>query len=188
MPEITCICNKINNIKSEAKFIILSNEREVYRNTNTARVLKLVNPESTEVIIWKRGESNKEILKYISDNNYDVFLIFPTINDELKNNEVKYMKSDKTPVFIIIDGTWNEAWKIIRKSEYLRQLPIISLEINKVSKFILRRGQEDGNLCTIETAIELLKLNEEIEVATIVDEDFDLFIASYICGSNGHKI
>ena len=188
LPEITCICNKINNVNSEARFIILSNEREIYRNTNTARVLKLINPESTEIVIWKRGELHKEILRYISEDYYEVFLIFPTVSDELKSKEVKYKKNNKVPVFIIIDGTWNEAWKIIRKSEYLKQLPIISLEVDRVSKFILRRGQEKGNLCTIETAIELLRLNNEIKISNIIDKDFDLFLTSYKCGLNGHKI
>ncbi len=188
LPEITCICNKINKINSKAKFIILSNEKEIYRNTNTARILQLVNPSSTEIVIWKRGEQHKQIFKYINDDKYEVFLIFPTINEELERKQVKFNRSDKIPVFIIIDGTWSEAWKIIRKSEYLRVLNVISLEVKKVSKFILRRGQEEGNLCTIETAIELLKLNNEIESSNAVDSYFDLFLISYKCGLNGHSI
>ena len=188
LPEITCICNKINSIESRAKFIILSNEREIYRNTNTARIFKLVNSKSTEIVVWKRGEKHIEIFQYINNDKYEVFLVFPAINEELKSRKVKFNKNNKITVFIIVDGTWNEAWKIIRKSEYLRELPVISLETKKISKFILRRGQEEANLCTVEIAIELLKLNREMEFSDMVDKYFELFLASYKCGLSGHSI
>ena len=187
LPSITCICDTIREVKTESKFIILSSEKELYRNTNTANLLKLVNSKSTEIVSWKRGEISKEILSYINNELYKVYLIFPIVNYELEKRKTKYIKSDKIPVFIIVDGTWKEAWKIIRKSYYLKELPILPLEVNKISKFTLRRGQEEGNLCTIETAIELLKLNEEQEISESIERDFDLFLESYKAGRNGHK-
>ena len=55
-------------------------------------------------------------------------------------------------------------------------------------RFFLRRGQEEGNLCTIEAAIELLKMNEENDASEKIDMDFDLFLDSYKAGASGHKI
>ena len=188
LPVITCICNKIKKVESTAKFIILSSEKEVYRNTNTAALLKLVNPKSTEIIIWKREKKSQEIFKYINDEMYNIYLVFPDINEDMKKRKIKYVKDDKIPVFIIVDGTWKEAWKIIRKSDYLRYIPLISLETNLVSKFNLRRGQDEGNLCTIETAIEILKINEEKDIYNSIESDFELFLISYKAGSSGHKI
>ena len=49
LPVITCICNRIRKVETKSKFIILSSEREIYRNTNTASLLKLINSESTEI-------------------------------------------------------------------------------------------------------------------------------------------
>lgn len=188
LPIITCICNTIKKVKTKAKFIILSNERELYRNTNTANLLKLVNPDSTEIIIWRRGESSETISEYINNDIYKVYLVFPDINEELKSRKVEYSLSKHIPIFIIVDGTWKEAWKIVRKSSYLKELPIISLQTDKVSKFTLRRGQEEGNLCTIETAIELLKINEEVLNSDKINYDFDLFLESYKAGASGHKL
>lgn len=187
LPLITCICNKIKKVKTNAKFIILSNERELYRNTNTASILKIVNEESTEVVVWERGKVPKSIVDYICNDKYKVFLVFPSINEELKERSVEYSSSDCIPVFIIIDGTWKEAWKIIRKSDYLKELPVISLITDKISKFSLRRGQQDGNLCTIETAIELLKVNKEELDSEIIENDFEVFLGSYKAGLTGHK-
>lgn len=188
LPVITCICNRIRKVETKSKFIILSSEREIYRNTNTANLLKLVNPESTEIIIWKRRELSKELLKYLNNEVYKVYLVFPIINEEMESRKVMYNRGKHIPVFIIIDGTWKEAWKIIRKSDYLKNLPILPLEIKTTSKFTLRRGQEEGNLCTIEAAIELLKINKEISISKIIDKYFELFLTNYKAGRSGHSI
>lgn len=188
LPVITCICNEIKEVETIAKFIILSSERELYRNTNTANLLKIINPKSTEIVIWERGKVPEEIIKYVANDMYKVYLVFPTINDDLKKRKVDYEISNSTSIFIIVDGTWKEAWKIIKKSDYLKELPILALETNTISKFILRRGQEDGNLCTIETTIELLKMNNEEEKGDFISDKFELFLESYKAGSSGHKI
>ncbi|MEN8078908.1 tRNA-uridine aminocarboxypropyltransferase [Clostridioides difficile] len=188
LPSITCICNYITEVKTEAKFIILSTEKEVSRNTNTAGLLKLINNKSTEIFIWKRGEDSKEILEYINNDIYKVYLVFPIINEEMETRKVDYIKDNHIPVFIIVDGTWKEAWKIVRKSEYLNGLSILPLETNRCSKFTLRRGQEEGNLCTIEAAIELLKINGEEGLSKKIDIYFDLFLKGYKAGASGHKI
>ena len=188
LPIITCICKSIKEVETKAKFVILSSEKEVYRNTNTANLLKQINTKSTEIIIWKRGEIPGSILSYINNDIYNVYLVFPIINKEMEIRKAKYNKDNNTPVFIIVDGTWREAWKIIRKSDYLKNLPILSLETNRVSKFTLRRGQEEGNLCTIEAAMELLKINDEDILSEEINKGFELFLKSYKAGASGHKI
>ena len=188
LPIITCICKSIKEVETKAKFVILSSEKEVYRNTNTAHLLKQINTKSTEIIIWKRGEIPSSILSYINNDIYNVYLVFPIMNKEMEIRKAKYNKDNNTPVFIIVDGTWREAWKIIRKSDYLKNLPILSLETNRVSKFTLRRGQEEGNLCTIEAAMELLKINDEDILSEEINKGFELFLKSYKAGASGHKI
>lgn len=188
LPIITCICKSIKEVETKAKFVILSSEKEVYRNTNTANLLKQINTKSTEIIIWKRGEIPSSILSYINNDIYNVYLVFPIMNKEMEIRKAKYNKDNNTPVFIIVDGTWREAWKIIRKSDYLKNLPILSLETNRVSKFTLRRGQEEGNLCTIEAAMELLKINDEDILSEEINKGFELFLKSYKAGASGYKI
>ena len=77
LPIITCICKSIKEVETKAKFVILSSEKEVYRNTNTANLLKQINTKSTEIIIWKRGEIPSSILSYINNDIYNVYLVFP---------------------------------------------------------------------------------------------------------------
>jgi len=188
LPTINCICDKSPKIKSDAKLWILSTEKEFHRPTNTARLLALVNPTSTEIFLWERTRVPEELVANLNNEIYDAFLLFPIENYEIAMRKVEFNRTGKIPAFIIIDGTWKEARKIFRKSSYLKKLPIISLNPNFDSRYDLRRGVAPGNLCTLEAAIETLKLNGEIENAQVVNNFYTLFLKSYKAGSSGHKL
>lgn len=185
LPTINCICNKVTTVETKAKIWILSSQKELTRASNTARILKLVNGYSTEIFTWERTNEPVELIKKINSNEYDVYLLFP-VNDENRSREVEFVKSKKTPAFIIIDGTWNEAKKIFRKSPYLNEVPMLTLKPENNSSFILRRGVEEGSLCTIETSIEVLKMNGEKREANDINSIFSLFQENYKCGLSGH--
>ena len=119
---------------------------------------------------------------------YSVFVLFPTENEESEKRKVQFKLTDKIPAFIILDGTWKEARRIFRKSDFLKGLPIVSIEANYASNYDLRRGAAEGNLCTIEAAIEILKMNEEIYSSQVIDEYYNLFLKSYKAGVSGHKV
>jgi DTW domain-containing protein len=188
LPVINCICNKTSQLKTNAVIWILSTEREFYRPSNTARLLKLINPDSTKVFLWERTNKPEKLIENIKDERYEPYLLFPAVDNEQKSRQVEYEKTEKTPAFILIDGTWKEAGKILRKSEYLKTLPIISLKPDFKSEYDLRRGAGEGNLCTIEAAIEALKINNEIENANLIKKFYSLFIKSYKAGVSGHSL
>ena len=187
LPSINCICHKSEKVSTQAKFWILSSEREFYRPSNTARLLRLINPESTEIFLWERTKCPEQLIKNIELENYRTFVLFPTENEELEKRKVEFELTDRITAFIILDGTWKEARKIFRKSDFLKALPIVSLEPNCVSKYDLRRGAGEGNLCTIEATIEILRMNGESESAQIVEDYYKLFLKSYKAGVSGHE-
>lgn len=188
LPIITCVCDKAPEIRTDAKIWILSTQKEFYRASNTARLLKLINPASTEIFLWERTKLPEKLVRDINNDIYEVYLLFPIEHCETPDRKVTYKNTGKIPVFIILDGTWNEARKIFRKSTYLENLPIISLDPNFKSKYDLRRGAQKGNLCTVEAAIEVLKLNGETLHAQVINNFYDLFLNSYKAGSSGHKL
>ena len=188
LPEINCICDKAPKIKTKSKVWILSTEREFYRPSNTARLLKLINPESTELILWERTEVPEELIKDINSGKYEVYILFPTEDDDTEKRTFEYKTFQKTPAFIILDGTWKEAARMFRKSDYLKDIPTISLNPEHNSQYTLRRGASDGELCTIEAAIEVIKLNHEFEEAGVIKDVFDLFIKAFKAGASGVKL
>ncbi len=188
LPIINCLCDKAPKIKTDAVIWILSTEKEFYRPSNTARLLQLVNPTSTEIFLWERTKTPEKLVANLNNDLYDPFLLFPIENYETASRKVEYTNTGKVPAFIIIDGTWKEARKIFRRSTYLENLPIISLQPAFKSNYDLRRGVVDGNLCTIEVAMEVLKINGEFKNSQIVNEFFTLFLKSYKAGSSSHQI
>ena len=150
--------------------------------------MKLINPDSTEIFLWERTKKPQKLMEYINDEKYETYLLFPVEDELAQCSKVEHISTGKIPAFILIDGTWKEARKILRKSDYLNKLPRISLEPNFKSQYDLRRGATDGNLCTIEAAIEVLKINNEIENSQTIYEFYKLFLRSYKAGASGHKI
>ncbi|EHI99655.1 DTW domain containing protein [Clostridium sp. DL-VIII] len=188
LPIVNCICNIAPKIRTKAKILILSTEREFNRPSNTARLLKLMNTNSTELILWERTSTPKKLIEYINSEEYETYILFPVENDNLSEKKFEYRSSEKTPAFIILDGTWKEAEKIFRKSYYLKNLPQISLKPIYKSEYTLRKGASEGELCTIEAAIEVLKLNQEFENAQLIKDAFNLFLKSFKAGVNGVKL
>ena len=188
LPLLNCICDKSVEVRTRAKFWILSSEREFYRPSNTARLLKLINPDSTEIFLWERTKSPEQLIKNISMEKYSAFILFPAENEELEKRKVPFVLTDQIPAFIILDGTWKEARKIFRKSDFLKSLPIVSIEPNYVSSYDLRRGAAEGNLCTIEAAIEILKISQERYSSQAMEDYYKLFLKSYKAGLSGHIV
>lgn len=187
LPIINCLCDNTPIIKTDSKIWILSTEKEFYRPSNTARLLNIINPNSTEIFLWERTKTPEELVANLNNEIYNPFLLFPIEDNETAGRNVEFKHTDKIPAFIIIDGTWKEARKILRRSAYLENLPPISLHPTFNSNYDLRRGIVEGNLCTIEVAIEVLKLNGELENSQVVNEFFKLFLNNYKAGLSGHK-
>ncbi|WP_432667421.1 tRNA-uridine aminocarboxypropyltransferase [Wukongibacter baidiensis] len=185
---INCICDRASQIKTNAKIWILSTKREFHRPSNTARLINLVNPDSTEIFLWERTKEPKQLIENISDERYEPYLIFPAEDEESINRKVEYKPTGKIPAFIIIDGTWKEARRIFRKSDYLKKLPIISLEPDFKSQFTLRKGAGEGDLCTIEAVMEVLKINGETENVQAIDSFYNLFLRSFRASASGHRL
>lgn len=188
LPLINCICRKSAKVRTKAKLWILSSEREFYRPSNTARLLKLINPDSTEIFLWERTKRPEQLIKNINMEDYATFVVFPAETEELEKRKVQFKSIEKIPAFIILDGTWKEARRIFRKSDFLKGLPIVSIEPNYASNYDLRRGAGEGDLCTIEAAIEILRMNGERYSSQVMDEYYNLFLKSYKAGVSGHII
>lgn len=185
LPVLTCICKIVSPINTKAKFWIIASKRELYRPSSTGRLLKLINPNSTEIFLWERTHPSPKLLENIANHRGKTYLVFPAESEELAAKTVNKVE-EGVVAFILIDGTWKEARRIFRKSDYLKDLPLVSLKPACESKFSLRRGSVEGTLCTIEAAMEILKLTDEIEQEQIMGEYFNVFLKYFKAGISSH--
>ena len=85
----------------------------------------------------------------------------------------------RSTLIIVPDGTWKEVRKVVRKSPWLDQLPLLAFDPQTPSRYDLRRNPDADHLCTAETVIELLKLCKEPTPAAQLTHAFDSFLTNY---------
>lgn len=93
----------------------------------------------------------------------------------------------KPPLFIMLDGTWPEARKMFHKSPYLDHLPVISVDLSRLSAYHLRGIHAEGQYCTAEVAIALLDLAGDTDAAGALGEHFSRFKTRYLAGKTQHQ-
>ena len=183
-----CLCKRLQPFTSPVNFWLLTTEKESFRPSNTGRLLSLVMPEATRSFIWQRTKAPVELIKLIQSEAYDIFLLFPEINQSMDVSRVKLSASTKKKAFILIDGTWKEAEKMLRLSPYLSKLQKVSFDHQVTSAYNFRRGATDQQLCTYEAAIEVLHGLGEVALAQKGKAIFDLYQKAFTATIHGHPM
>lgn len=200
-----CICNlRPENVSCRAQIWLLMHPEEIYKPTNTGRLLADCLPD-TQVFYWYRTEPNVQLLALLKDDQYQPFIIFPDDMEDYAHRVVQFdqvmalqaeyydscdkagkadqdnqrINRNKIPVFIILDGTWRQARRMFRKSPYLADLPVLPLKTDRLTRYALRKPASEQHLCTVEVGIELLKQAGEAQAAAAVEGYFDAFNRRY---------
>lgn len=187
LPALNCLCPYRVETTSRVRFWLVTHRLERYKPTNTGRLIKDCLPD-TEIFGWERTQPDPRLLEHLADPAYAPFLIFPDDQEDYAHRVVDYQDpgAGKIPVFIILDGTWRQARKMFRHSPYLAELPIVSLNTQRHTRYQLRTPASVQHLCTAEVAAELLRQAGEEAPACVLDDYFDAFNASY-AASRKHR-
>jgi len=148
------------------------------RTSNTGRLIEDI-IEGTENFVWSRTHEPQKLVADLKDPANQVYLIFPGDRPEERERLKAYEATDKNIIFLIIDGTWKEVRKILRKSPYLQKLPILDLNPQSKTAYHLRRNKDDNHLCTAEVAIDLLKLVGDQDQASQLGHYYHTFLHLY---------
>lgn len=176
-----CICEYQPQATSKAAFLLIMFDTEVLKPSNTGKLIADVIPD-THAYLWSRTEPNPELLALLKDESYQPFVIFPEElieNKSLVRNDI-VVEEEKTPLFILLDGSWREAGRMYRKSAYLHHLPVLSFNREHLSNYIMRKATKDHQLATAEVASLVLDLLGEKENAKHLECWFDLFREHYL--------
>ena len=174
-----CCCNQITPHRCGVSIVLLLNENEPARPTTTSRIIQKALPE-TQTFIWQRTSQPDALLKQIETPNTDAWLLFPADRPEMKKRVREFSRTDRKNTLIIVpDGTWKEVRKIVRKSPWLEQLPILALAPQKPTQYTLRRNAHPGQLCSAEALSEALIQIGEAKAGQTLHNAFDLFMGAF---------
>lgn len=178
-----CICSHAPQLTINTQIALLTHPNEIKRATNTGKLLTHSLP-NCEVHVWDRVNPPAKLLEQIPQQA--TYLLFPN-EQAIDLDTIKSESSTGSALFIILDGTWQEAKKMLNKSPWLQSLPKVALSAAQLSSYSLRRNQAQGNLCTCEVGISLLQQLEPHNDVSSLQQYFELFLQVYEADRN-HKV
>ena len=169
-------------LQTQCAFCFIMYKGEVYKPSNTGRLIADVVADNY-AFLWERTQTDKELLALLKDERYTPILIFPHQYAEAGRcipNPLEHVAvvSGKIPLFVVLDGTWREAKKMF-KSPYLANLPVLGIQPDEGSTYVLREAAHTHQLCTAEVGVEVLKLANERVAAEALQDYFNLFQERY---------
>lgn len=181
-----CMCAWQPQVSAQSAVCLLMYDAEPLKPTNTGWLIADVVPD-TFAFGWSRTEVNEEILAVLADPQWQPYLVFPEeyVPTERVVHEVPHAQlqaAGKRPLFVVLDGTWTEARKMFRKSAYLADLPVLSLQPEDISRYRLRRSTREEHLCTAEVTALCLHLAEDTCAALALEQWFGRFSRHYLAG------
>lgn len=177
-----CICEGAEYASCDAAVCLLMYHNESFKPSNTGRLIAEIVPDNY-AFRWDRTSPDPALLALLNNDKYQPFVIFPAEDVETDRvvTQVETLEG-KQPLFIFLDGTWREAKKMIRKSPYLDNLPVLSITAEKLSDYRLRVAPHAHQLGTAEVAIMVLALAGEVDASTKLEQHFIKFRDAYLLG------
>jgi len=144
-PLKACYCNSINKLDTESRILILRHFKEKDHPFNTARMAEL-SLANCRVLDSDDTSFPQDLSEFIS--LYNPFLVFFNKDSLELNENIEQLPSNN---FILLDGTWDKAKKILYSTPQLQELKIYHLTPSKETIYRpIRKACADGFLSTIE--------------------------------------
>jgi DTW domain-containing protein YfiP len=182
-----CICALRPSVATHAAVCLLMSDTEPLKPSNTGWLIADVIPD-TFAFEWARTVVDPHLLMLLADPQWQPYVVFPgefvdpsrVVNSLLVDDVSTGTNQDKRPLFILLDATWSEARKIFKKSPYLNQFPVLSLQPEQISRYQLRRSRRDDHFCTVEVAALCMELANETLAAQTLTAYFDVHTEHYL--------
>ncbi|WP_039055939.1 tRNA-uridine aminocarboxypropyltransferase [Enterobacter sp. Bisph1] len=185
LPLKQCLCESLKPSCATSRFCLVMFDTEPMKPSNTGRLIADILPE-TQAFQWSRTEPPQALIDLCASEEYQPMVVFPASYAGSERQVLSKPTGEKPPLFIMLDGTWTEARKMFRKSPYLDALPVISVDLSRVSAYRLREAHAEDQYCTAEVAIALLDLAGDNAAALALSDHFSLFRERYLAGKPHH--
>ncbi len=151
----TCLCEFIHPFETESRFLILMHPMEFKKEkVGTGRFTHLI-LKNSQILVDVGFDENPQFLKFIHDPDYQTYVLYPgdeTIN--LSGDEVEL--GSKKAQFVVIDGTWPCAKKMMKLTTALHNIPRVSFKTTRRSEFKVKHQPLPECLSTVESIHQVL--------------------------------
>ena len=182
MASYACICPWRPRLSSRCEFILLMHSDEVFKPTNTGRLIADAFPEQTHVFCWSRTQPSLALLQLLQDPRRQCFIVFPADTTTSHSHAIfsEIPVSQKIPTFILLDGTWKQSSRMFNLSHWLDNIPCIALPAERARGYSVRKSHQENYLSTAEAAALCLQVAQEQHNSDQLLNYFQLFNAHYL--------
>jgi len=177
-PKSSCMCEYIDTIDTNTKFVILMHPKEFKKTKNGTGHFTHLSLKNSEIYIGIDFTYHKEINQLINDNNNICYVLYPG-DDSIELNKQTIKEDGKNIVIFIIDSTWPCSKKILAVSKNIAQLQKISFTHNKLSQFKIKIQPNEYCLSTIESTQVILELLNYHNIENIDSKSLEKFILPF---------
>lgn len=196
MADFACFCAWKREQPIGLEFIVLVHRNEVFKPTNSGRLIGDLFPRNTAVFLWSRTEPDPALLELLNESSRRTLVLFPDNRSTARLSPSKtYVETDshlseeriaETTRVVLLDGTWKQASKMANQSAWLQAYPRVALQesaINAVmhaegeieEQSFIRKAQHKYQLSTAQAAACLLHEYGEVEPARYLADYFSVF-------------
>ncbi|HBO22641.1 MAG TPA: DTW domain-containing protein [Providencia sp.] len=188
LPIRQCFCAQTVPMNAKSQFCLIMFDGEVFKPSNTGKLIADILP-NTLAFQWSRTDPDTQLLSVLQDPTRQPYLIFPESYAQSQRIVVNQPNiSNKPALFILLDGTWPEASKMFRKSPYLDNIPLLSINTKARTDYLLRTPSREEQHCTAEIAATVLELAGDMDASKQLFTHFNLFRHKYLEGKPSHPI
>jgi DTW domain-containing protein len=149
-PESTCYCAHLPQLSTRTRVVFLQHPREARVAIGTARMAHLSLPNSE--LYQGVDFSDLERLQNLAKDPSKVAVLFPGEGAVPPES----LRDAPPEVLIVIDGTWNQAKKVVARNPLLSQLPRVGFTPRRPSNYRIRSEPAEHCVSTIEAVVETL--------------------------------
>lgn len=184
LAKFACLCPWRPTMSANCEFVLLMHRDEVFKPTNTGRLIADVLPAQTHVFCWSRTEPDEKLLLLLGDPCRRCVLVFPAeaaSTASIPHEIISTLpEDDKITTFILLDGTWKQSGRMFHLSRWLDAVPCVQLPEVLVRGYAVRKSHQEHYLSTAEAAGLCLQMARELRVADALIDYFQLFNLHYL--------
>jgi DTW domain-containing protein len=162
-PRPLCHCADLPSVPTQTRVVILQHPHERTHPFGTARLVRLMLPNSEVHVPWAGFTGT---LEYRADVPDDTVVLYPRDDAPLLAD----LGGPPPRTLLAIDGTWAHARRLYRENAWLQRLRHARLQPAQPSRYRIRKEPREDYVSTLEAVVEALRALEPAGAGARLDE------------------
>lgn len=164
-PESTCICSYINTVDTSLDIVVIQHEKEALHAKNTARLISLCIPTS-RTVLTNDVQAMSSLARECSFAH--TALIYPS-DTSMSIERTARTRLTQFSTLLLIDGSWKQAYGIVKKNPWLETLPAFHFTSAPGSNYDIRHTKLAHALSTLEATAYAISCLEKTDVSALYE-------------------